>query len=111
METLLLRNAQACGRPHVRDVNVLLPIAVGVQPARAHSRAYIFDSRLSRDGSKRSVAVIAIQIASPEVVGDVKIGPAIAVVIAPGTCKAVTIVINVQSRSFGAVRKVPRSVV
>ena len=73
MKGILGGNSHAGGRPHVANKNVLLAVAIEIEPAGAHPRARFLNPRFGRDHCERSVAVIPIQIAPPEVVGHVEI--------------------------------------
>ena len=97
------RDALTGGCPHVRHVEILSAIVVVVQPANAHAGAHVFHARLCSHIGKRAVAVVAVQILPPEVVHDVEIGPAVTVVVAPTTAKAVTGVVLVETRFGGHV--------
>src|ERR1700745_3594226 len=84
----LFGNALACGGPHIGDVNVLAAIVIEVGPTCAHAGAGIVDAGGIGDGFEGAVAVIAIKIAAAEIIGDVKVGPAVRIDVAPGAGKA-----------------------
>src|SRR5581483_8811294 len=105
MKTLLLGNPHPGRRPHICYVYVLLAVVVVVKPACAHACAGIVGVRFRGNSSECSVAVAAIEIAATEIVGNVQIGPAIAVHVAPGASEAVSIILDVQPCSFGAINE------
>src|SRR5271163_3191427 len=59
----------------------------------------------TRDRSKRSITIVAIQVIASEVIGYIKIWQAVRSGFAPGTRKAVAIVIRIQSRRFSPLHK------
>src|SRR5580765_6858194 len=105
MKGLLFGNPNAGGGPHIRYVDVLIPMVVEIEPACAHACANIFHTCFSGNGGKSSVAVVAVKIAASEIVGHVQIGKAVALRIAPCTSEAVTIVVCVKPGLFGAIFK------
>src|SRR3984893_9147209 len=105
LKILLLRNPQSRPRTHIRNVKVLPPIIVKIQPATAHAGAHILSARLRRDIRKCAVAIGAIQILASKIVDHIQIGPLIAVVIAPRTTKAETRVVLIETRLFRNVTK------
>src|SRR6266849_3258524 len=95
VKTLLLGNAKARSRPHVRHVRVRSAVVIEIEPACAHPRAGILYARLSGYGSKCSIAMVAIQIAAPEIVGDIEARASAGIIVAPGARKTVAIVVDV----------------
>src|SRR4029077_12135876 len=71
LETFLARDAFARGGPHVGDVKIFEAVTVIVEPADAHPCADVLDSRLPGNISKRSVAVVAVEILPAKVVDDI----------------------------------------
>ena len=80
-----------------------------VKPADAHACADILDPGLRGNVSESPVAIVAIKILPAKVIDHVKIGPAIAVEVAPPATKAVARVVPVETRlgSHVAKRAVP----
>src|SRR5882672_4155638 len=93
----LSRNTLASGGPHVGHVEILAAIVVVVEPADAHAGANVFDASLRSYVSKRSIAIVAVQILTAEVVDYVKIGPSVAVIVAPSTTEAIACVVLMQT--------------
>src|SRR5207244_7574177 len=104
VKDFLLRNPDPRGRPHVCNVNILVPVVVKIKPAHPHASANVFYTSVARDRGEGAVTIVAIEIVSPEIVGNVEVRPAISVVVAPGTGEAVAIVVDVQP---GGLRFVP----
>src|SRR4029079_2006475 len=103
VKDLLLRNPLAGGGPHIGHVDVLVSIVIEIEPRRAHAGARVLNSRFIRDGCEGSVAVVAIKVASPKVVGHVKIERPVRVEIAPGAGETVAIVFYIQSCSVSSI--------
>src|ERR1700720_1850401 len=99
----LRRNALAGGSPHVGDIQVLVAVAVVVQPTDAHAGANVFHSRLRRDIGESSVAIVAIKVLAAKVVDHAKVRPAIVVVVAPAAAKTVTLVPVIEAGLGGHV--------
>src|ERR1700722_20276608 len=97
LEHVLYRNPFPGSGPHIGDINILCAVIVIVEPAHAHPSANIFNPFLRRHVSKRSVAIVAVKVLAAEIVHYVKIGPAIAVVVAPAATKAVASIVLIQS--------------
>src|ERR1019366_8485125 len=96
-EDVLHRDALARRRPHVRHVKVFRAVIIVINPADAHPRADIFNSRLRSNVSKSSIAIVTVEILAPEIIHHVKIRPAIAVEVVPPTTKAVARVVLVET--------------
>ena len=105
LEDLLCGDALAGGGPHVGDVEIVDAVVVVIEPADTHPRADIFRASPGRDVGERSVAIVAIQIFSPEIVHDVEVRPAVAVEVAPTAAEAITRVVLVETRLLGNVAK------
>ena len=58
--------------------------------------------------SRKRPFVIAVQVLTAEVVGDEQVGPAVAIVVAPGGREGETVVVVIHSRGSGDVIEVPR---
>src|SRR5207247_5151085 len=102
-EQLLHSDALAGGRPHVRDVQVLVPIVVVVEPADAHAGAEIFNPGFPGNVGESAVTVVAIEVFPSKIVGHVEVGPAVVVVVCPSAGKAEAIVVLVETRLGGHV--------
>src|SRR5215469_3276418 len=89
LENVLCRNPlSGCG-PHIGNVEILHAVIVMVEPTDAHASANVFPTHISGYICERSIAVIAIYILASEIIHNVEVGPAIAVVIVPCATKAV----------------------
>ncbi len=95
MEPFLSGNSQAGRRPHIRNVHVLVPVIVEIEPACAHACSDVLNSRFCGDRREFPIAAVAVQIVSPEVVGHVQIRRAVGVVVAPGARETKAVVIRV----------------
>ena len=100
MEELLRGNSLTGGRPHVGGVDVLFAVVIEIGPARAHAGARIVDVGFAGDCGERAVAVVAIEIAAPEIVGHVEIGRSAGVGVAPRAGEAVAVVFGIQPCRF-----------
>src|SRR6478672_10520528 len=49
MKVVLSRDSQPCRGPHVSDIDILLAVAIEIEPASAHAGSYIFYSRFGRN--------------------------------------------------------------
>ena len=96
-ELRIASHALSRGGPHVRDIQVQAPVAVVVEPSRAHARADVLHALLFGDVPKASVRVL-VEIIPAKVVGDVELGPAVLVVVAPCGGKAVAVIVLAESR-------------
>ena len=70
----LLRYTNAGRGPHVCHVDILIASVIEVTPAGAHAGAGFVDSCLRGTRSECAVALVLVQIAATEVVGNVEIG-------------------------------------
>ena len=111
LKDFLRRNPLARCRPHVRHVEVLCSVIVVIKPAHTHPCADIIHANLSRNVGERPIAIIAVEVLPAEVIYDIKVGPAVLVVIAPSTAKTVSRVVLVQTRLCGNVAESPIAVV
>ena len=66
VKNILFGNTKAGGRPHIGNVDVLLPVVVEIEPTRAHPGAYVFDAGLRGNGGELPASIVAIEIASSE---------------------------------------------
>src|SRR5450432_4011366 len=82
--------------PHVAHVQIRTAVVIVVEPGGAHSRAYVFHSRLRRHVTKPAPFIL-VQVVPPEVIGYIKVRPTVAVIVAPGGRKTVTVVVMVHS--------------
>src|SRR5882724_2644574 len=105
VKDLLFRNSQASSRPHVGGINVLLAVAIKIEPAGAHPRADFINASSCGDRCKSSFAVVAIEIVPPKVVDHIQIWRTIAVCVAPGASKTVAVVLRIQPRGFGSIQE------
>src|SRR2546423_7752053 len=94
---ILRGNTHPCWGPHIPDINVLLSVIIEIEPAHAHSCTGLFDVCLARNRPECSISVVDVQIASPEIVGDIEIRPAIAGTVAPRAREAVAIILDVEA--------------
>src|SRR3984957_4244987 len=99
----LRRNALAGGGPHVRDVQILVAVAIVVQPTNAHARANVFYAQLRRDVRERSVAIVAVKVFAPKVVDHAQVRPAILVIVTPAAAKTVSLVPLIEAGLGGDV--------
>src|SRR5205807_10368959 len=99
------RYSKPCRRPHIPDVNILISIIIGVEPAGAHACPNILDMGFPRDGCECSVAIVAIEIAASEIVGHAEVWPSVGIQIAPGAGETVAVVVEVQSGLIGSILK------
>src|SRR6185437_12391180 len=102
LEGAIFHDALAGGGPHVAHVQIRPSITVIVKPGGAHPRSGIANARFFGDVPK-APALIQIKIAAPKIIGDVEIGPAVAIEIAPGRSKAVAVAVLTDARSLGDV--------
>src|SRR5882762_11177385 len=78
---------------------------IEVGPAGAHASARNVDTCGFGDGFEGAVAAVAIEIAAPESVGDVKVRPPGFICIAPSAGEAEAIIFGVKTGGFGAIDK------
>ena len=90
----LLDHTPAGGSPHVADIQILAAITVIIEPRRAHPRPDIFDSRRVSHVVKPATLVL-VQILAAKIVGHVKVGPTVAIVVTPRRSETVAIVVFV----------------
>src|SRR5579871_732163 len=103
MKLRVLKHAHTRRDPHSSRVDILYAAIVDIEPTGAHTRARFVDVSLAGNRSKRPVAVVAIEVVSPEVVYDVQIRPAVSIAVSPRTRKAVAVVLNIQTSGLSAV--------
>src|SRR5207248_10182374 len=70
-------------RVHVRDVQVEVAVAVVIRPRNAHAGAAVDDARGRGALAEGTVALVVVERVAAELVRDVQVGPAVAVVVAP----------------------------
>ena len=112
-ESFLHREAIAGSGPHIGDVEILFSVIIVVEPADTHSSADIFHFCVRRNVAEGSVTIVSVKIVASKVIGDVKIGPTIVVVIAPATGKTVAVIVlmevclggNIAERSVAVIAK------
>src|ERR1700722_4237204 len=97
-EYVLRGNAFASSGPHVSHVKILGTVIVIIEPGNSHTGADVFNSCLRSNISESPIAVISVEILAAEIVRDIEVGPAVAVVITPSTAKTVTRVVLVEAR-------------
>src|SRR5271154_3057724 len=105
LEDWLPRNAFACRRPHVNYIEIFRAIVVIIEPTDAHARADVLDTSLGSNVGKRSVAIVAIEVLAPEIIDHIKIGPSIAIEVAPSATETLAGVVLIESRLGGYVAK------
>src|ERR1700739_1011027 len=98
LEDVLRGNTFASSGPHISHVKILGTVIVVIEPGNPHSGADVLNSRLRSNIRESPVAVISVEILAAEIVRDIKIGPAVAVVITPSAAKTVTRVVLVEAR-------------
>jgi len=96
--------------PHIRDQNVRSSVAVIIDPRSAHTRSDIIDPGLFGHIPEMTVRV-AIEILAAEIVRDVKIWPAIAIVVAPRCRKREAIVVVIHTGRSRDIFEVARRLV
>ena len=111
LEEFLRRDTLSGRGPHVSDVKILDSVIVIIAPADSHARAHILNAGLRSDVGKSSVVVVAVEVLPPEVVHDIKIGPAVAVVVVPTTAKTVTSIVLVKACLRGDIAEGPVPIV
>ena len=82
--------------PHIGNVQIRLAIVIAIEPGGAHSRTNIFETRARREIAK-APSFVDVEILPPEVVCYIQIGPAVIIEIAPGGCRAESVVVLVHS--------------
>src|SRR2546422_1884692 len=92
-EFFLQRDPLARGGPHVRDVEVLPSVSIVIEPAYAHPRADIFDARLRGDVREAAAFAVSVKVVAPEIVDDVEVREAVAVVVAPAGGKTEPVIV------------------
>ena len=96
--------------PHVGYQQVGMAVRIVIQPGGAHAGPEIHHARFFGH-IPEVTAVIAIQILAPEIISDIQIRPAIAVVVAPGSRKAEPVIVVVHPAGGRYVFKVRRVVI
>ena len=107
VELLLCRDSLTCGGPHIRHIHILPPVIVKVAPGSAHAGRYIFDMRRAGHSSERTVAIVPIKIVPAKIIRDIQVGKLARFRLAPGTRKAVAIVIHIQSSRVRLINECP----
>ena len=89
-------------RPHVAGVDVEAAVVVVVHEGRAHAGTLVLDpgrrAHLLEADAPAPPSEVVVEVLLPEVVRDQQVGPAVAVVVAPGGGEVVPVVARLQPR-------------
>ena len=111
----LVSDAVSRAGPHVAHVEIAVAIAIGISPGGGHAGRDVFNPCLACDVGEVTIpfgiAVIAIEIVSSVIVGDIEIGVAVVVVVLPGRGKGIAAVVLVQTKVSRGIGEAPVAII